>query len=301
MTELQGFERDEIALGEVRLSVWRGGSGSPLVLLHGYPQTALCWAAVAPALARRFDVILPDLRGYGRSSVPPDDADHTVYSKRRMAGDIVALLDRLGLDMAHVLGHDRGARVAYRMALDHPTRVACLGIVEVVPTLAFWQAFDADLALRAYHWTFLAQPAPLPERLIAGDPVGYLETTLTRWSGTGTLAPFAPAALESYRAQFRDPARVAAMCADYRAGATTDRALDAADRAAGRRIAAPVRVLWAEGGFPAKTGDPLGVWRAWAQTVTGRACPGGHFLPEEAPDAVLETFLPFFDGASCGA
>lgn len=292
---LDGFRKLRLPGRDVTLSVHRGGSGAPLILLHGFPQTHMTWARVAPALARQFDVIVPDLRGYGDSDAPADDAGHTVYSKRRMAQDVVALMDALGLPAAAVLGHDRGARVAYRLALDHPGRVSRLGIVEVVPTGDFWEAWSADLALKAYHWTFLAQPAPLPERMIAADPVAWLDWTLASWTRCGTLAPFSAAALDSYRRQVRDPVRVAAMCADYRAGAFTDRQIDAADRAAGRRIAAPLRFLWAEGGFPAQTGDPAGIWRRWADTVSDASCRSGHFAMEEAPDPVMECFLPFFE------
>lgn len=291
---IPGFSFSRIDVGEVTLSVHQGGAGDPLILLHGYPQNHMAWASVAPDLARAFRVIVPDLRGYGDSDAPPDDAGHEVYSKRRMALDIVGLMDALGLPRAAILGHDRGARVAYRLSLDHPERVTRLGIIEVVPTGDFWANWHADLALKAYHWTFLAQPAPLPERMIGADPVAYIDWTLKSWTMGQSLDVFAPAALESYRAQARDPARIAAMCADYRAGASSDRALDQADRAAGRTIAAPLQFLYAEGGFPARTGDPAALWRAWAPQVTSAACRAGHFTMEENPVAVLETFLPHF-------
>jgi haloacetate dehalogenase len=294
---LDGFRQDFIATNGIRLSVHRGGAGAPLILLHGYPQTHMAWEKVAPAFAGHFDVIVPDLRGYGESDAPPDDPAHRSYSKREMARDIAGLMDALGLDRAHVLGHDRGARVAYRMALDHPDRLLRLGIVEVVPTGDFWAAWSAELALKAYHWTFLAQPAPLPERMILADGPAYLDWTLASWTKAGDLSPFSEAALAAYRAQAADPARVAAMCADYRAGATVDRALDAADRAAGRRIAAPLCFIWAEAGFPARSGDPLAIWRAWADDVTGREIPGvGHFAMDEDPQAVLAAMLPHFRG-----
>lgn len=291
---IPGFGKERIDLGEVALSVHSGGQGEPLILLHGYPQNHMCWAGIAPEFARSFRVIVPDLRGYGESDAPADDPAHTVYSKRRMAQDVVALADRLGIGRFRILGHDRGARVAYRLALDHPDRVSRLGIVEVIPTADFWRAWNAELAFAAYHWTFLAQPAPLPETLISADPVGYIEHTLRSWTMTRSLDAFAPDALEAYRAQARDPARIAAMCADYRAGATTDRALDEADRAAGRKIAAPLMFLCGRHGFPARTGDPAGLWRAWAPDVRSATCESGHFAMEENPQAVLDTFLPFF-------
>jgi haloacetate dehalogenase len=294
MTEIPGFTRSRIALPDTTLSVQQAGQGAPLVLLHGFPQNGLCWWHVAPVLAERFRVIVPDLRGYGQSDAPPDDAGHMVYSKRRMAQDIVDLMDALGLASADVLGHDRGARVAYRLALDHPGRVRRLGIIEIVPTSDFWAAWNADLAMAAYHWTFLAQPAPLPERLIAADPVAYADHTLKSWTLRQSLGVFPPQALASYRDQITDPARIHAMCADYRAGATTDRRIDLETRAAGQRIVAPMAYLWAGHGFPARTGDPLGLWRNWANHVTGNACESGHFAMEENPAAVLDLFGPFF-------
>ena len=200
----------------------------------------------------------------------------------------------LELPRAHLLGHDRGGRVAYRFALDHPDRLDRLGIIEIVPTGDFWDSWTADLAMKAYHWTFLAQPAPLPERMIGADPDAYIDWTLQSWTLSRDLSAFSPAALASYRAQAADPAHLHAMCADYRAGATFDRALDLADRAAGRHITAPFHFLYAEAGFPAQTGDPLALWRQWAPHVTGSACISGHFAMEENPQAVLDAFLPHF-------
>lgn len=291
---IEGFAQTRIDCGAVALSVHRAGQGAPLILLHGFPQSHVAWAPVAPALARHFDVIVPDLRGYGASDAPPDDAAHTVYSKRSMARDIAGLMDALGLARAHVLGHDRGARVAYRLALDAPTRVDRLGIIEILPTADYWRAFDADLARALWHWTFLAQPAPLPERMIGADPGAFLDTILDRWTLAGTRAALLAASVAAYRAQMADPVRVAAMCADYRAGATTDRADDEADRAAGRRIAAPLMFLHAEGGFPARTGRAATAWQAWAERVTVASCRAGHFVMEENPEAVLAAFLPHF-------
>lgn len=280
--------------GALRLSLRRLGAGEPLVLLHGYPETGRAWTKVAGELARHFDVLIPDLRGYGQSDVPEDDPDHEAYSKRQMAADIVAMLDSLGIDRAHVLGHDRGGRVAYRMALDHPTRVARLGVIEILPTIEYWDRWTAEVARSAYHWTFLAQPAPLPERLIGGDPDFHLEWTLASWSGTHDLRMFDPETLAKYRAQMADPRRVAAMCADYRAGATSDRSHDAADRQAGHRIAAPTMLLHGDRGFPVKIGEPGAVWRDWCRNVRAASCESGHFVMEENPRAVIDTFVPFF-------
>ena len=294
MTTIPGFTRRRVALPGITLSLQEAGSGPPLILLHGYPQNGMCWARVATDFARHFRVLIPDLRGYGDSDAPPDDADHLTYSKRQMAADINALMDHLGLPAAHILGHDRGARVAYRLALDHPARVQRLGIIEIAPTAEYWDAWGHDLGMAAYHWTFLAQPYPLPERMIGADPVAYLDWTLQGWTLAKSLSVFPPASLESYRQQARNTAHTHAICADYRAGATTDRTHDQADRVAGRRIAAPLHFLWGRHGFPARTGDPAGIWRRWATTVTDTSCESGHFVMEENPQAVLDAFIPFF-------
>lgn len=298
MTEIPGFARQRIALPGITLSVQESGSGDPIILLHGFPENGLCWQHVAPTFAQSFRVIIPDLRGYGESAAPPDDATHDAYSKRQMAADIIALMDHLGLPAAHILGHDRGARVAYRLALDHPARVRRLGIIEIAPTAEYWDAWGYDLAMSAWHWTFLAQPAPVPERMIASDPVAWLDHTLQGWTQGKSLDVFPPASLAAYRAQAMDPARIHAMCADYRAGATTDRSHDIADRNAGHRITAPLHFLYGHHGFPARTGDPAAIWRRWATQVTASACASGHFVMEEAPQAVIDAFLPFFTDQS---
>ena len=290
---IDGFTQSYAQCGDVRLSVHRAGHGTPLILLHGYPQNHHCWESIAPTLAEHFDVIIPDLRGYGDSDAPADDADHTTYSKRQMAADIAALMDALQIKQAHVLGHDRGGRVAYRFALDHPGRLLKLGIIEIVPTGDFWANWTADLAMKAYHWTFLAQPNPLPENMIGADPKAYIDWTLQQWTNAKSLSVFSPQALDSYRAQACEPAHLHAMCADYRAGATTDRAIDDAETGT---INAPLHFLWAEGGFPAQTGDPAAVWRKWAPDLTHGSCISGHFAMEENPKAVLDAFLPHFGG-----
>ncbi|MFN3662076.1 alpha/beta fold hydrolase [Yoonia sp.] len=291
---IANFIQSFVTCGDVTLSVHRAGKGTPLILLHGYPQNHHCWEKVAPAFADHFDVIVPDLRGYGDSDAPADDADHSTYSKRQMAADIAALMDQLGLKRAHILGHDRGGRVAYRFALDHPDRIIRLGIIEIVPTGDFWANWSADLALKAYHWTFLAQPAPLPERMIGADPASYIDWTLQSWTLDKSLAVFSDTALASYRAQAADPAHLHAMCADYRAGASFDRALDDTDKAAGRRIAVPLHFLWAQGGFPAQTGNPAALWQPWVDQLSDASCISGHFAMEENPQAVIDSFLPYF-------
>jgi haloacetate dehalogenase len=298
MPTIAGFTRHRIAANGVTLSVQMAGHGAPLILLHGYPQNGMTWARVAPEFARHFRVIIPDLRGYGDSDAPTDDTAHSVYSKQTMARDITALMDSLGIDRAAILGHDRGARVAYRLALDMPERVAKLGILEILPTAEYWANWNADLGMAAYHWTFLAQPAPLPERMINADPAAYIDWTLQSWTLAKSLEPFPAESLESYRAQARDPARIAAMCADYRAGATFDRVADEADRSAGNRIQAPLHFLWADGGFPSRTGRPGAIWKDWAETVTDASCNSGHFMMEENREAVLAAYLPFFGAPS---
>ena len=294
-SKIPGFTRQRIDVGDVTLSVHIGGTGPALLLLHGYPQNHMCWLNIAPHFAREFTCIIPDLRGYGDSDAPRDTSpDHRTYSKRQMARDMVGLLDHLGHERAHILGHDRGGRVAYRFALDHPGRLDRLGIIEIVPTGDFWRSWTAELAHKAYHWTFLAQPAPLPERMIDADPVAYMDHTLQSWTNAKSLDIFPAQALESYRAQARDPARIHAMCADYRAGATYDRDADEADRDAGRKIEAPLRFLWAQGGFPGQTGDPAALWKGWADQVSDRSCVSGHFVMEENPEAVIDCFGAYF-------
>ena len=270
------------------------GSGPPLILLHGFPQNHRCWFPMLPTLRTHFTCLVPDLRGYGDSDTPDDNADHTAYSKRVMALDIINMMDRLGIGCAPIVGHDRGARVAYRLALDHPERVRKLVIIEIVPTGDFWSAWNAELSISAYHWSFLAQPGPFPETLIGAAPQAFTDWTLASWTRCRSLAPFNEDALASYRDQMASPAHVAAMCADYRAGATTDRIADEADRAAGRRIDVPVHFLWSEVGFPAKTLDPLGIWKDWCRSLTGECVGGcGHFVMEENPAAAVQAVQEF--------
>ena len=293
MSDFAGFAAHEINLGEATIFARVGGSGPPLLLLHGYPQSHLMWARVAAALAASFTVVAADLRGYGRSSAPGSHKGER-YSKRVMAKDVIALMSALGHQRFAVAGHDRGGRVAYRLALDHPDLVTKIATLDIVPTWEMWDSMDAARAMAVYHWLFLAQPEPLPETLIGAASEAYLDHTLASWTGDQSLKAFAPAALEAYRAAFREPARIHAACEDYRAGATIDRALDEADRSAGRKIAAPLLALWGAKGIPAKGESPLEVWRRWASEVSGAGVESGHFLPEEAPEATAAALGEFF-------
>jgi len=288
-----GFAEREIALGGVSLYARIGGAGPPLALLHGYPQSHVMWRRIAPALGERFTVVVPDLRGYGRSSIPAS-RDGEGYSKRVMAADIVALMRELGHERFRLAGHDRGARVGYRLALDHPERIERLAVLDIVPTGEMWRGMDAARAMAVYHWMFLAQPEPLPETLIARSAREYIDHTLASWTTTRSLACFGEEALTSYRAAFADPARIHAFCEDYRAGATIDRANDERDMAAGAEIAAPLLALWGDHGIPAAGADPLDVWRRWASDARGHGVACGHFLPEEAPEATQRALMDFF-------
>ncbi len=285
-----GFRGVRVSTAETEIHARVGGAGPPVLLLHGYPQTHACWHRVAPALARRFTVVCPDLRGYGRSGRPPAGPDHAGYGKRAMARDQVETMAALGFDRFAVVGHDRGARVAYRLALDHPERVTRLAVLDIVPTLETWRRMDARLGLSTYHWLFLAQPSDLPERLIGGAPEYFLRWTLASWLAPG--ATLDERAVGDYVRAFADPAVIHATCEDYRAGATIDRALDEQDH--GRRvIGCPLLALWGEARPGPRAWDPLTVWRAWARDVRGHALACGHFLPEEAPAEVIAALEPF--------
>jgi haloacetate dehalogenase len=280
-----GFAESRIDTGEAEIHVRRGGSGPPLLLLHGYPQTHAMWHRIAPRMADAFTVVAPDLRGYGRSSKPATTDDHEPYSKRAMARDQVAVMGALGHERFAVCGHDRGGRCAYRLALDHPDRVTALAVLDIIPTADVFRRLDRRFALSAWHWFFLAAPHDLPERMIAADPDAFY------LRGGGHL--FAPEALDDYRRSFREPACVHAMCEDYRAGATLDVEHDEADRGT-RRIGCPTLVLWGTRGTVAGVDGVLDVWREWADDVRGRAVDSGHFLAEEAPDDTCDELLAFF-------
>ncbi|MGL5733986.1 MAG: alpha/beta fold hydrolase, partial [Beijerinckiaceae bacterium] len=270
-----------------------GGNGPPLVLVHGYPQTHAEWHKIAPALAEHFSLVLPDLRGYGASAAPASEKG-LLYSKRAMASDIAGLMTSLGHETFFYCGHDRGARVGYRLALDHPQRVKKLSLLDIIPTVAMWDGMDARRAMQVYHWQFLAQPAPLPETLISGAPVHYIDHTLASWTKTKSLAAFSAGALQHYRAFFSAPDRIHATCEDYRAGATIDVDADRADLAARKTIDCPVQILWGASGIPAAGASPLDIWtKLFAPHATGQAIDSGHFLPEENPDATAAALLAF--------
>ena len=272
-----------------------GGSGPPLLLLHGYPQTHAMWHRIAPALARRYTVVCADLRGYGDSSKPPTDASHAPYSKRAMAADMVTVMRSLGHPRFRLVGHDRGGRVAHRLAVDHRDAVEKVAVLDIAPTLAMYEKTDRAFATAYYHWFFLIQPFDLPERMIGADPVAYLRTKIGGW-GSGGTAFFDPRALAEYERCFSDPATIHATCEDYRAAASIDLEHDAADRAAGRRVRCPLLALWGERGVVHRLFDPLAEWRAVADDVRGRPLPCGHYLAEEAPDATLAELEAFLAG-----
>lgn len=272
-----------------------GGSGPPLLLIHGFPQTHAMWHKVAPALMQRFTCVMPDLRGYGYSACPANDAKNEAYSKRAMAQDLIALMKGLGHERFAVVGHDRGARVGYRMALDHPRAVSCLTVLDIVPTHAMWHNFTVRLAMKTYHWLFLAQPHPLPEMLIEPNPVGYLDYTIASWTKRKDLSAFSEEALSEYRLHYATPEHIHATCNDYRAGATYDLAADVVDHAAERKIACPTLVLWGTAGIPSETDGPLETWHAWCESAEGHGIDSGHFVAEENPQATLDALLPFLE------
>ncbi len=276
-----------------RIFLRQGGSGPALLLLHGYPQTNVMWHKVAPKLAETHTLIIPDLPGYGWSAAPVPEADHTPYTKRAMAAALVELMEGLGFIHFDLMGHDRGARVGYRLALDHPGRVDRLVVLDIVPTYAMWHRMDRARALQVYHWAFLAQPHPLPEKLIGGHPGFYLDWTLGSWTAAKDLSAFDPRALNHYRAAFASPDHIRAFCEDYRAGATVDLAHDEADIAAARTLLCPTFAVWGEAGIPSRGASPLEAWQALAPKITGQAVNAGHFVCEEAPHQVLEAVTPF--------
>lgn len=289
---LDSFERFDVVRGGVRLAARRGGQGAPLLLLHGHPQTHAMWHLVAPALAQRFAVVLPDLRGYGDSDRPPAGAASEAYSKREMALDAHAVMQAAGHDRYCVLAHDRGARVAHRLAADHAHAVERLMLLDIAPTLAMYERTSEAFARAYWHWFFLIQPPPLPEALIDSDPARYVRSLMGQ--RRGGLSLFASEALAEYERCIALPGSAQAVCGDYRASAGIDLEHDRADVAAGRRLRQPLRVLWGEHGVVGNCFDVLALWRERADHVGGRALPCGHYIAEEAASLLLDEALDFF-------
>jgi haloacetate dehalogenase len=321
MSWFEGFEGRHHEIDGVRLFARAGGArdGPPLLLLHGFPQTHAMWHRVARSLASRYFLVLPDLRGYGASAKPPGAPDHANYAKRALAADMAALMRVLGHERFGLVGHDRGARVAHRLALDHAERVTRLALIDIAPTLDMYERADRRMASLYYHWFHLIQPAPLPEKMIGGDPSFYLRWKLGGWGGPKTSPQDAdasapqggvsglgrpgagrfnfvePEALADYERGFCNPEGIHAACEDYRASAGIDLDHDRASRAAGEKIACPTLVLWGERGVIAELYDPLALWRAQCSAeVTGRALPAGHFIPEELPEETAQALRDFF-------
>ena len=289
----EGFETHRLAAGGTEIFLRAGGSGPPVLLLHGYPQTHAIWHRVAPVLAGRFTVVCADLRGYGDSGKPPGGPGHAAYAKRAMARDMAEAMAALGHERFMVAGHDRGGRVTHRLCLDHPERVVRAAVLDIVPTLTLFRATDQAFATGYYHWFFLSQPEPLPERLIGADPLFFLHHKLGHWSAGKNSTWAAPEALAEYERCFADPAVIHASCEDYRAAATIDLVHDAADGSA--RIACPLLVLWGEHGLMHRRFDVLATWRGKvAGPIEGRPLPCGHFLPEEQPEATAAELMRFF-------
>jgi haloacetate dehalogenase len=288
----EGFERLRVKTEEAEIEAVKKGGGPPLLLVHGYPQTKAMWHKIAPGLAERFTVVATDSRGYGASSRPPSDQNHAAYSKRRMAADLVKVMASLGFERFFVAGHDRGGRVAYRMALDHPARVTRLAVLDIVPTYEQFATVDRQAALGSFHWYFLAQPPPFPERLIGADPEYFIRHMLGTWAGTKGC--FSDEALAEYIRCFKDPEVIRASCEDYRAGTYVDCQMDEEDLKAGRKITCPVLAIWGGRGRSHQRRPVLETWRRWAADVQGEGLPCGHFLAEEAPEATRAALEKFF-------
>jgi haloacetate dehalogenase len=268
-----------------------GGGGPPLLLLHGYPQTHAIWHKIAPRLAEHFTVVATDLRGYGRSSKPTGLSDHSNYSKREMAADQVEVMRQLGFEKFRLCGHDRGARVSHRLAMDHPSSIERLAVLDISPTLAMYEQTNMAFATVYYHWFFLIQPSPYPENMIAADPIAYLEHKIS--TGSAGMSPFTPEALESYCSSFT-PETIHSTCEDYRAAASIDLEHDRADRNSGQKLTMPLLALWGQNGAIEKCFHPLEDWREVAEDVRGKSLPGGHYLAEELPEKTLGALLEFF-------
>lgn len=291
----EDFKAAELQTNETTIFVRTHGSGPPVLLLHGFPETHLMWHRVAPLLARQFTVVCADLRGYGNSGCPASAANHEPYSKRAMARDMIAVMKKLGFARFSVAGHDRGGRVAYRLALDHPEQIERLAVLDIVPTEAVWERADDRFALAFWPWLLLAQPEPLPERILTTTAETIVDNALSQWGSAADAFP--PDIRAAYIAALQSPQHAHAICEEYRAAAAIDREHDRADRALGKRLACPVLALWSASGALANwyddEGGPLGIWRQWANDVQGKAIDGGHFFPEEAAEATAAALIDF--------
>ena len=285
------LEKQYINVAEnINIAVCIKGAGPPLLLLHGYPQTGYIWHKIAPLLAKDFTVVVADLRGYGDSDKPPTSADHAVYSKRAMAADMISVMAALGHQQFSVAGHDRGGRVAHRLARDYPQAVEKLAVLDIAPTAVMYHTTDMQFATSYYHWFFLIQPAPFPETLIGHDPKFFLESKMRHWGKDRTA--ITDDAFDDYLRCFSNPDTIHASCEDYRASASIDLEHDAAD--AGQKLDMPLLVLWGATAMVGNKYDMLAAWREVAVDVTGFAVPGGHYLPEESPDETYQALLDFF-------
>lgn len=292
----ESFTETTVELADGRyFRLRQGGNGPVLMMLHGMPQTNAMWHKVAPTLGAGFTVICPDITGYGQSFKPPATPEHLPYSKRRMAQDIVDLADHLGFDNFALVGHDRGARVSHRLALDHPERVRRLAVLDIIPTIEHFERTDMRFAMGYYHWFFLAQPAPLPEELINRDAGQWLLAQSARHKTA--RAVFAETAMADYQRAIADPATVVAICEDYRAAATIDLEHDRESRSAGQKTACPTLALWGSRGLVGTLYEPLNIWRDYCSgELGGHAIEAGHYLPEEAPEATLAALRDFLSG-----
>lgn len=292
---IKGFVSREVTTDRGRVFCHEDGTGPPILLLHGFPETSLMWHGIAPLLANEFTVVAADLPGYGRSDCPADGEGHYAMSKRALASTLVEAMKALGHETFAIVGHDRGGRVAYRAALDHPDRVTAVAVLDVIPTYEVWERADARLALSFWPFSLLAQPAPLPEQLLLAAPEAVIDNALSEW---GSPPETFPSWLrEAYVAALSDPAHVHTICEEYRAAAGIDREIDRADLETGRRIRCPLLALWSDKGGLAvwydDAGGPLGLWRRWAEDVRGDAVSGGHFFPEEQPEATADAISAF--------
>jgi haloacetate dehalogenase len=288
----EGFNASKVQTTGATINVVSGGQGSPVLLLHGNPQTHVMWHRIAPQLAKEFTVVVADLRGYGDSSKPADGENHSNYSKRSMALDQIEVMRHFGFEKFAVVGHDRGGRVGHRLALDHPDRITKLVVLDIVPTFTLLHNVNNEVATAFYHWFFLVQPSPFPETLIADNVEFYLKYMMFRDMSSGKVPTWmSEEAFAEYLRCFRDPRAIHANCEDYRAGASIDIKHDEEDLS--RKIICPLLVLWGERGAVHRLFDVLAVWRARAANVSGKPLPGRHFLPEEIPDETLAELLAF--------